>query len=183
MHYIVLDLEATCWEKKAKKTNEIIEIGAVAVDHKMDILDEFNTFVKPMIHPILSDFCTQLTSIKQEDVDTAAMYPEVITNFQQWILEFGEDYFLCSWGYYDKNQFVQDCNLHSLDKDWLKNHISLKHQYGYLRNMRRPPGMKAALKLENIQLEGTHHRGIDDARNITKIFLKYFDLWEYKSTH
>jgi inhibitor of KinA sporulation pathway (predicted exonuclease) len=29
--------------------------------------------------------------------------------------------------------------------------------------------MKEALKLAEIELEGTHHRGIDDARNIAKL--------------
>lgn len=39
--------------------------------------------------------------------------------------------------------------------------------------------MKNALLNEKMQLESTHHRGIDDARNIAKIFVKYFDQWEY----
>ncbi len=37
--------------------------------------------------------------------------------------------------------------------------------------------MGGALKRENITLEGTHHRGIDDAKNIAKIFLKNFNHW------
>jgi inhibitor of KinA sporulation pathway (predicted exonuclease) len=35
--------------------------------------------------------------------------------------------------------------------------------------------MGGALKMEGIILEGTHHRGIDDAINIAKIFRKYID--------
>jgi 3'-5' exoribonuclease 1 len=30
-------------------------------------------------------------------------------------------------------------------------------------------GMARALNLANIELEGTHHRGIDDAKNIAKL--------------
>ena len=41
-------------------------------------------------------------------------------------------------------------------------------------------GMKGALRNENIKLEGTHHRGIDDARNIAKIFLNCFEDWEFE---
>ncbi len=32
---------------------------------------------------------------------------------------------------------------------------------------------------EGLELEGTHHRGIDDAKNIAKIFIRYFEEWEY----
>jgi len=45
----------------------------------------------------------------------------------------------------------------------------------------KPIGMKAALSYEGIELDGTHHRGIDDARNITKIFLENLDKWDIKT--
>jgi inhibitor of KinA sporulation pathway (predicted exonuclease) len=32
---------------------------------------------------------------------------------------------------------------------------------------------------EGMTLAGTHHRGIDDARNITQLFLRYFDHWQF----
>ena len=40
-------------------------------------------------------------------------------------------------------------------------------------------GMKKALNLLNIPLEGKHHRAIDDAKNISKIFLYYYDKWSF----
>ena len=72
MNYIVLDLEATCWKQKGKFQNEIIEIGAVCISNDKEILGEYCSFVKPQTHPILSDFCTELTTIEQKDVDGAA---------------------------------------------------------------------------------------------------------------
>ena len=39
-----------------------------------------------------------------------------------------------------------------------------------IKGHRRQVGMKMAMKLENIDLDGTHHRGIDDAKNIQKIY-------------
>ncbi|TAF63859.1 MAG: 3'-5' exonuclease [Cytophagales bacterium] len=181
MKYIILDLEATCWEGKSltKRPNEIIEIGAICVDEQKQILGEFVTFVKPLKNPILSDFCTQLTSINQTMVDTAPYFPEALAHFQQWIQSFDIEYWLCSWGFYDRTQFKQDCLLHQLPTEWLQNHISLKHQYTTIAQLHRHIGMKGALQNENIPLEGTHHRGIDDARNINKIFLKYFHQWQF----
>lgn len=179
MVYIIVDLEATCWENKENSPNEIIEIGAVCINQAGEWVDQFDTFVQPKVHPVLSEFCTSLTSIRQADVDEAPTFPVALEGFQEWIQTYTENsYMLCSWGYYDQVQFKDDCLLHGLAIDWLQPHISLKHQYANLKNLRRPIGMKKALQKEGIALEGTHHRGIDDAINTTKIFLTYLDFWE-----
>lgn len=57
---------------------EMIEIGLVVIDlETLEIVDEFQRFVRPQINPVLTDFCKQLTSIQQEDVDGAGIYVEV----------------------------------------------------------------------------------------------------------
>ncbi|MEN7551746.1 3'-5' exonuclease [Rapidithrix thailandica] len=178
MNYIVLDLEATCWEGSTSHHNEIIEIGAVLVNEQKETVSEFVQFVKPLKHPRLSDFCKELTSIRQNDVDQAPYFGEALEKFQTWIGYGQEEYVLCSWGFYDKKQFESDCQLHGLSTGWLENHISLKHQYAKFKKLRRAIGMKNALQNENMKLTGTHHRGIDDARNIANIFIKYFEQWK-----
>jgi 3'-5' exoribonuclease 1 len=180
MKYIIFDLEATCWDTKEQMPNEIIEIGAVCIDEQKQIVSTFGSFIKPIVHPILSTFCTELTTITQDMIQDAPHFPEVVGKFQDWINSFGDDYWLCSWGFYDKSQFKKDCELHNLDTKWLKKHISIKHQHGKMIGIEKGIGMNMALERENLTLEGTHHRGIDDAKNITKIFLKYFDSFEYK---
>ena len=123
-------------------------------------------------------FCTQLTSITQGMVDQGQTFPQALEKFLGWIASYGQDYVLCSWGFYDKTQFESDCRYHELATGWLSPHISLKHQYAEIHGI-KPCGMKAALRREKMSLEGTHHRGIDDARNITKLFLAHFDKWSY----
>lgn len=179
MKYIIVDLEATCWDEKGHgNKNEIIEIGAVCINEYKQEESQFSEFVKPILNPRLSDFCTGLTTITQKDVDAADTFDKVIARFKTWIgLE--EEYMLCSWGLYDKNQFISDCHLHKLNTSWLEHHISLKHQYTEIKGLKRHTGMSGALYMENLKLQGTHHRGIDDARNIAKIFLKQFDHWDF----
>ena len=178
MKYIILDLEATCWKnRKNGKANEIIEIGAVKVDESGEAIGEFCEFVKPLLNPHLSDFCKELTTIDQATIDQASQFPEVIQQFQQWI-DLADPYVLCSWGFYDKKQLKADCELHKLDTAWLAPHISVKHQYAKLKHLKKPVGMPTALKKEGLPLEGTHHRGIDDARNIAKIFRTQLEKWE-----
>ncbi|MBE1444443.1 3'-5' exonuclease [Paenibacillus sp. OAS669] len=177
MNYIIFDLEATCWENDRSKPNEIIEIGAVKLNQQLQRIDEFQTFIKPMLNPWLSDFCKTLTSITQEDVQAAPYFPQGVRAFQDWIGP--GPFYLCSWGLYDKNQLIKDCKLHSLSTDWLKHHISIKHQHGKMIGRDRGVGMERALQMLHLPMEGQHHRGIDDARNIAKIFVRLFDKLEF----
>lgn len=179
MNYIVVDLEATCWDGWDKSQNETIEIGAVLVNSKKEIVSEFCEFIKPLKNPILSDFCKELTTIDQADVNQAEYFSDVVKRFQTWCAQGQNEYILCSWGIYDKRQFESDCKIHGIDTNWLAYHLNLKKQFGEIKQLRRAIGMKNALKLENTPLAGTHHRGIDDARNIAKIFVKYFDSWTF----
>ena len=180
MNYIVFDLEATCWKDRSlRHQSEIIEIGAVKMNGEGEVLSEFSEFIRPKLHPELSDFCKELTTITQAEIDAAHYFPEVIAAFQDWI-DLERNYLLCSWGFYDKKQLRSDCELNGLPTGWTKNHISLKHQYSTIKKLNRPIGMGGALKMEKLKLEGTHHRGIDDARNISKIFLKQFSNWRLK---
>jgi inhibitor of KinA sporulation pathway (predicted exonuclease) len=178
MIYVVFDLEATCWEKGKNRPNETIEIGAVLVSDARVITGEFDRFIKPVKSPRLSPFCTELTSIRQEDVKSAEGFPEIIRDFLEWITNHDENFMLCSWGYYDRQQLQADCELHGLDHSWLAHHISLKHQYAKIKKHKKLIGLNKALSIDFTGFEGTHHRGIDDARNLAKIFVKYFDEWK-----
>ncbi len=113
MRYIIVDLEATCWEGVRSPDMETIEIGAVMLaSGQGPAMDEFGSFVRPVVHPQLSDFCRELTSIHQEDVDWADPFPTVLRRFRAWI---GSGPFcLCSWGNYDLNQLRSDCRRNSL---------------------------------------------------------------------
>lgn len=179
MNFIIYDLEATCWENQQGQISETIEIGAIKINEYAEIEDTFSQFVKPIVHPFLSPFCINLTSITQVDVNRADKFYAVIQDFQDWIDIFEEEYLLCSWGNYDKTQLVKDCQLHDMEWEWLDAHINLKAQYQDIRKLSKPCGLKKAVTREGFEFEGTHHRGIDDAYNLAKIFGKLFDVWRY----
>lgn len=180
MNYIVFDLEATCWEHPpAGYLSEIIEIGAFRINAFGEVRGRFNRFVKPALHPVLSPFCRNLTSITQAEINRADAFPKVIEEFIQWARIEEEDYILCSWGGFDKRQLAADCRLHRLDADWTEHHINLKEQYRQMKRMRHAPGLKRAVENEDILFTGIHHRGISDAENLVKLFLKYLDRWSF----
>jgi inhibitor of KinA sporulation pathway (predicted exonuclease) len=170
-HYLVIDFEATCCDRGGvpREQMEIIEIGAVMVEaQQLQSVSEFQSFVRPVRHPKLTAFCTQLTSITQQQVDTTAAFHDVIAAFKQWCTGFGRCVF-CSWGDYDRNQLQQDCAFHQLPYPINAPHLNLKRQMTQRQQLTNKLGLDAAVRLAGLKFSGTHHRGIDDARNIASL--------------
>jgi inhibitor of KinA sporulation pathway (predicted exonuclease) len=181
MNYVVFDLEATCGKEIPNGESEIIEIGAVMYNDRLEKIGEFQSFIRPVIHPTITYFCQELTTITQADVDNANTFDTVVMDFWRWCSDCTEDdwfnpteFCLCSWGFYDKGMLKQDLARWRLPSDLVDNHISIKHQHGAMIGNKRGVGMATALKMLNIPLEGTHHRAISDAKNIGKIFVEIF---------
>ena len=179
MHYILYDLEATCWlGRPPVGNNEIIEIGAYKVNGYGEVVGIFSEYVKPVHNPTLSGFCKKLTSIQQHNVDTAYKFDRIIEEFMEWFGYDDDEYYLISWGENDKQLFRQDCELYNIEHSWLKNCVNLKPSYQILTGMNKQIGLKKAIEREEIDFEGQQHRAINDAFNLTKLFIKHFDNWE-----
>jgi len=206
--YIVVDLEATCWEdsnpaanansmkkkkSKKKKNNsrasaqakgttppsterEIIEIGAVLIEAQsgeFNIVEEFSIFVRPTMHPTLSEFCTKLTSITQKNVVNAPTFEEAFTQFKNWLFVREDDYRcykFCAWGNFDAAMIETECsriNKKSPFNDTLNLKIKLLHQYKLANS--KAGNLDRACATLGIEWQGNHHRAIDDARNTAVI--------------
>lgn len=174
---IIFDLEATCKENDRSFDNEIIEIGAVKISPMLELTDEFTTFVQPVANSKLTPFCTELRTITQAEVDRAPRFPEAFQHFRDWIGQ--EPFLLLSWGAYDRKQIEKDCARWRLDAHWAsRRHINLKQLHAeQVLGVKKQVGMGKALSLAGLELNGTHHRGIDDARNIAAIFIHYREVW------
>ncbi len=180
-YFLIIDLEATCCNVKTIPSHqmEIIEIGAVMLNSTTwEIDSEFQQFIQPVIHPQLTAFCTELTSICQNDIKDAPQFPEAISKLKTWMHEF-PDYIFCSWGNYDKKQFQQDCSYHKIPYPFSEEHINIKKEFSEYIGVSKGFGMAKALAHLDIELQGTHHRGIDDARNIARIY-RYMKTQELK---
>jgi inhibitor of KinA sporulation pathway (predicted exonuclease) len=130
-------------------------------------IKEYSSFVRPVRNPILSDFCTTLTTITQVEVDSAGIFPIVFAEFLSWIGN-TDNILIGSWGAYDLKQLDQDCYFHKIKNPFKDRHINLKKRFSELHDVKKF-GMKGALKALGLEIEGTHHRGIDDANNIFRI--------------
>ena len=66
---------------------------------------------------------------------------------------------------------------HKIDTEWISSYTDLKKQYQKVKKLYEPKGLKHATESEGLEFEGTLHRAIDDAYNLTRIFTKYFGEW------
>lgn len=170
-HYLVIDFEATCCDQGTvpRHAMEIIEFGVVMVDAAdFRIVDEFQSFVRPVRHPQLTGFCTRLTSIRQADVDAAPTFPACVAAFESWLSRY-RDVAFCSWGDYDRNQLQQDCDFHRIPNPIAAPHRNVKRLFSERQGRTKTYGLSAAVRDAGLAFAGTHHRGIDDARNIARL--------------
>lgn len=170
--YVVIDVEATCDDGGSvpRHEMEIIEIGAVLVAAgTLEPVDEFQAFIRPVRHPRLTPFCTRLTSITQDDVDAAAGFAQVFDGLCRWIYAHPAPHVFGSWGDYDQRQFQQDCDFHVVPYALPHRHLNLKRAFSQQLSIPKKLGMAGALAHVGLALAGTHHRGIDDARNIARL--------------
>lgn len=171
---LVVDLEATCWgdARHPREDMETIEFGGVLVRMSdLQPIDERSWFVKPKLHPQLSDYCVNLTSITQSQVDAGVPFEELCDLIAAWLEPHRERLGWGSWGNFDKHQLKKDAARFAIQSPLdayphtnLKDIFSKKHGTGKPR-----PGMRRALELCGLTIEGAHHRGIDDARNIARM--------------
>ena len=175
-HYLVVDLEATTSRDGSvpRDERETIEIGAVLV--RVESLEpeaEFATLVRPVRHPTLTPFCTQLTTITQAMVAEAPLFPAAMAAFAQQMPLAESGVVFCSWGEFDRRQLERDSAYHGIPY-LLPVHLNLKRRFSESvgssrRARRRGFGVAEALAACHLEFEGTAHRGLDDARNIARL--------------
>jgi inhibitor of KinA sporulation pathway (predicted exonuclease) len=168
----IVDVEATCWNDQppAGTVNEIIEVGLTVVDLKEGRrVSKHSILVRPR-RSTVSEFCTELTSLTQAQVDRGVTFAEAC---KQLAVEF-EAGSRCwaSWGDYDRKQFERQCGATRTPYPFGRHHVNAKAVFTEAHGLRKRPGMAAALEIAGLPLEGRHHRGDDDAWNIAALVLE-----------
>uniref|UniRef100_A0A3Q1C3I6 ERI1 exoribonuclease 2 n=1 Tax=Amphiprion ocellaris TaxID=80972 RepID=A0A3Q1C3I6_AMPOC len=191
-YLVVIDFESTCWREKNNYSQEIIEFPAVLLNTATgQVESEFHTYVQPQEHPILSEFCTELTGITQTQVEAGIPLQICLSRFTRWLqnlqlemeVVFSNKQQRCSaplpsqklctfltWSDWDLGVCLQyECKRKQLHKpDVLNSWIDLRSTYR-LFYARKPKGLNGALQDLGIQFSGREHSGLDDARNTAQL--------------
>lgn len=152
--YLVIDLEATTSDDGSLTPEQMqtIEIGAVLADAKtLAVVDEFQSFVRPVRHPKLRPFATRLTGITQAMVDGAPLFPETFGSLRARLIDHRHPLVWASWGRYDRIQFERDCVLRGV-ANHLPAHVNLKTMFSEKQGLKKKQRMAEALKLCGLPL-------------------------------
>lgn len=181
MQYIILDLEwNTAYANKVGHfVNEIIEFGAVKLNDKFEIIEDFSSFVKPQIEKKLRTRVKNLTNITNEDVANAETFEVVCEDFTNWVGDI-ENTILLSWGDMDIRVLIDNCKYFFNDNPhipFVKYYVDL--QAYFMSEMDLPKGQQISLSnaanlIEAPLDEFSLHRALDDSEVSATCFIKVY---------
>ncbi|CAD7924133.1 unnamed protein product [Amoebophrya sp. A120] len=144
------------------------------------VTEEFNSFVRPVRFPILTPFCKSLTSITQDQVETADTFHPVWERWQQFMSKYpAEKVLFITCGDWDfrqclpKQLAVADPERRS-NTYWGKNTpikrwCNLKQVFTALTGEIVTRDIPQMLEYFDLDFDGWEHRGIDDCKNIARV--------------
>lgn len=122
MEYIVLDLEwnqPECRRKLIKSpirlNGEIIQIGAAKVNEKLEVLDTFNVYIKPVFYQKMNRHVAEVTGLHVLDLAEGVSFKEAALKFKDWC---GDCAFV-TWGPDDIYMLEDNLFIHDMDTSWL----------------------------------------------------------------
>lgn len=164
--YVVVDFKATC--EKGANTNmpEIIEFSSIlveAITGHQPVLP-FHTYVRPILHPKLSEFCKEYSGILQKDVeDGTVMLSEALQLHQNWLKKAETEnggslsFAVVTWGNWDCGTMLrQEC---------LFKNVPIPYYFNQWINLKKPFAEKfgdnygSAPVLEAVKAAGLNWRG------------------------
>lgn len=116
MAIVVLDLEwngAFC-KKIGGYFNEIIEIGAVRLNDRLEIADRFDAVIRPRVSRKLTHWVTDLTGYTDEQVRAGITFAEAMERLHRFIGDEGAT--LLTWSTTDLVVFMENCRYYYDDE-------------------------------------------------------------------
>lgn len=172
MEYIVFDFEFNQgFDKENNKTFsdekcpfEIIQIGAIKLDSNFNIIDRFNSFVKPNIYKDIHPFVGKMTHITIDKVIDAPSFSSVYKDFKKFISN--KSNIMCVWGSGDLKELYRNINYYSLPTKGLPKLYINVQQYAsvYFNNPTgQSIGLQNAVQMLQLEQDKAYHDALNDA--------------------
>lgn len=178
MNYMILDFEmciinGSNINKMRGEKREIIQIGAVMIDAKQQIIDEFSSYVKPEYGKIDS-FIEELTGIGQECVEDAPNLRATLMHLATWLAD--REVTVLSWSDSDYYQLQKEMRIkkikHHKIQDLLDGWVDFQYSFDQMLGLKKQYALKDALTISRIKPVGRSHDGLCDAYNTARLFIK-----------
>ncbi|KAG8363972.1 hypothetical protein BUALT_Bualt19G0078000 [Buddleja alternifolia] len=173
-YFVVIDFEATCDKEKIPYPQEIIEFPSVIVSGFTGQLQGcFQTYVRPTFNHLLTDFCMDLTGIKQNQVDVGVTLSEALFEHDQWLEKSGikySNFVVVTWSDWDcKVMLESECRYKNIRKPsyfdrWINLRVPFHQVFGGVKC-----NLKGAVEKAGLVWEGCPHCGLDDAKNTARL--------------
>ena len=181
MNYIVFDLEWNNAYSYARKgfMNEIIEIGAVKLNERLEVVDTFKQLVTPKMTKKLSSRCKNLTNITNEELrENGISFSRAISDFAQWSR--GEGNVFLSWSNSDLYALAANYQmvLGNLDIGFITNYCDAqKYCMSFIeRENNNQVSLAKCCELSNIDIDTSSlHRALTDCYLEAECFKRVFD--------
>ena len=180
MKYIVIDLEMNPLSKEFREErricrNEIIQIGAVALDESYQEIGAFKTFVKPQFNEIITRKIEKLTGITTAVVQDAPVFEEAIQQLLGWCRSLNDVIQIQQWSESDINQIdcelcLKEIVLPRSDQLFLQGWKDFQYEFGRKLGLSDQISLKNAIMYAGVDNVGRYHDALFDARNTAKLF-------------
>jgi len=163
---LVVDVESTCWNGPPPdgEESEIIEIGLCLVNvSTLEREGKHSLLVRPE-RSTISQFCTDLTTLTPEMFEDAGCLQDATQKLRRDFAS--KDRLWASWGDYDRRQFERVCTASGVGYPFGISHLNVKSLFAVCHGLESELGLDHAYNHLGKTMEGTHHRGDDDAWNI-----------------
>lgn len=180
MNYIVLDLE---WNQGNPAHEpevygvpfEIVEIGAIKLNDKKEMIAEFNQIIKPQLYHEMHHITRKLIHLHMEQLEHGKPFPVVFQNFMDWC---GDDILFCTWGPLDLTELqknMQYYDLEPLSDGPLKFYDVQKLFSIAFEDKKSRRTLEYAVDALNIEKDIPFHRAFSDAYYTAKVLAKITD--------
>lgn len=190
-YYLLIDFEATCKKDQKIHNQEIIEFPVKLITADGKDVAEFHKFVKPIMNPLLTEFCKELTGIDQKTVNDAQGWADVWCEFNMFLFEHGingTNTVTFTFGDWDLKTMLP-CQMKMYSSMYipkgmnriptvLKTWINLKSVYQEVYN-ESVGSLSDMVTKANLEFVGTPHSGISDTRSMTAVLKKIIQEKDY----
>lgn len=116
MDYVVFDLEWNqCPYGKERENDrlpfEIIEIGAVKLNGRMERVDQYQCLIQPVVYKKLHYRTQEIIGLNMKALEQGMPFYKAIRKFLKWC---GEDYTFCTWGTMDLTELQRNMKYYGL---------------------------------------------------------------------
>ena len=155
--------------------NEIIQIGAVKLDDKMNKIGEYKSYIKPYAFTVLNPIITDMTGITNNDLKTAISLKQGLKELRGFA---GDNNVLCSWAKSDIAEIVINARYQKCDDAeifWIKDYLDLQNYCTKLFSYEKAMGLKAALDELKIEVDNSKlHDALNDCDYTAEVLRKSY---------